>query len=1047
VEEKELIHDFNDTAVDYPFDRTIIDAFRRSVENFSLNKVLICEGRELTYKELDILSNQMAHYLLEYYPIEEGSLIGIELEKTEWVIISILAILKTGGAYLPIDPNYPVERINFIKEDSNCVFILNNVLLESFKQVHSEYSSVLPSILITSNTLAYVIYTSGSTGKPNGVLVEHGSSFNMSTDQLRIFDIASTDVIVWFSSIAFDASVFEIMLALYSGGTLVIPTEKERKDTDNFVRLIKETNVTIATLPPSYLDLLSSPDLLTLRCLITAGESARVEKASELSEQIRYFNAYGPTECSVCVSTYEVKPSDVNRISVPIGSPIANLSIYVLDSKLQLTPKGVAGTIYVSGIGVARGYLNRPVLTKETFLDDPFIKGERMYCTGDIGRRLSDGSIEFLGRQDNQVKIRGYRVELGEIENILLKESGIEQAVVVFKEHNQQNTLVAYLVSDTTLNKNVLKDSMRLILPDYMVPSYFIIVNEIPLTPNGKIDTKLLPALEDKDFLKEQYVAPINDIEQQLVSIWERLLNVDNIGVTDNFFELGGHSLLATRLISGVRKELDVNIEINEIFTNSTIQSLSDIIQTKNTQPQFPIIKCQEKPLKIPLSFAQKSLWYIDKIESSISHHIPLALRLNGVLDVQILEASFQEIINRHEVLRTVYKEDNGRAYQYIKPMNDWTLEYIESPKILDKNSLSQLISEEIKKPIHIESDMMLRATVIKESKERNILILMLHHIAFDGWSMNILVKELIELYEAKIEDRPTSLQRLPIQYADYAIWQDTYLKESSIDKKLDYWREKLSGVQAIDLPKDYNSKEEKDVEGVVSFTIDKKLSKQLKAFCQKENVTLFMVMISIFKILLYKYSGKNDICIGSPVANRTQKELEPLIGCFLNTLAIRSDLSGDPNFLSFLKQVKKTTIEAYSYQDIPYEKILEVLSVKRQSNKAFLFDVVFNMLNLPTIESIALKGLTIDPINELEIPSKSNITLYIIEERDALKGVYRYNKKMFSHSRIQNMAMHYEELLKEVLFTPLNTISGLNFLSKAEQKEQKDILMDFLND
>ncbi|MEN2403149.1 amino acid adenylation domain-containing protein, partial [Flavobacterium sp. MC2016-06] len=535
-EKHEILVDFNLTEHVFAKNKTIVDLFEDQVLANPKNTAIIFKGKQINYSELNEKVNQFANYISSQYKVNKGDVIGVFLPKSDLGIISLLAILKLGAVYLPIDTNYPLERITYLIQDSGLKLLINdgtnalninNCDIISISSIELEgYESSNINTAILPKDLAYIIYTSGSTGQPKGVLVEHQSTINMFLDQIRTFEITEKDKIIWFASVSFDASISEILMTLNSGAALCVPTEDEIKNRDQFVVFLKETQSTVVTFPPSYLGLLSDDDISGLRCIITAGESANLEKAIMVTQLgIDYYNAYGPTECTVCVSIHKVTKDDFNKSIIPIGRPISNTKVYILDEQLQVLPIGVSGKIYVAGTGLARGYHNKPELTIEKFVANPFTDGEQMYDTGDLGCWLPDATIEFLGRKDQQVKLRGFRIELGEIENTILQYSkDLKQVVAEVKEHNKEKVLVAYLVAATIIDKSDLRSFLQSRLPDYMVPGFYVPLEKLPLTPNGKIDKKSLPELSGSDIIRKQYVAPTNKAEKALAEIWQDVL-------------------------------------------------------------------------------------------------------------------------------------------------------------------------------------------------------------------------------------------------------------------------------------------------------------------------------------------------------------------------------------------------------------------------------------------------------------------------------------------------------------------------------------------
>lgn len=607
-EKKTILIEFNNTYVDYPRNKTIVDLFEEQVKRTPTDLAVIFEKKGFTYIELNGRANQLAGYLRDKYQIEHQQIIATLLPKSMDLIVALLAIEKLSCIYLPIDVDCPQDRINYIlKESQPGIIISNSSIFHAPNMFHLD-NAIESNILDTystedihnnlySNDSAYLIYTSGSTGNPKGVLVEHHSSINMSLDQIRKFDITSKDRVVWFASVAFDASISEILMSFFSGATLCIPTKEQQKDKENFILFLQLSKATVITFPPSYLDLLTIKELRGLKTIITAGEPARALKAKEVVQSgINYFNAYGPTEYSVCTSIFKLHKEN-DYLNIPIGYPISNTQVYILDESLNIVPIGVMGTLYVSGAGLSRGYLNNPELTSEKFIDNPFLRGTKMYNTGDLAMWLPDGNLEFLGRNDSQVKIRGYRVELGEIERHLLQFNDcIKQVVVSAKEMDgKEKVLIAYYTTEERklINKTELRQYIQSRLPEYMVPNYFVQLESIPLTLNGKIDYKALPEVKDNDLIKREYVSPRNSVEQNLVKIWQEVLGVEKIGITDDFFELGGHSLTLIKVTHSIEKHIGIKLSTNQLFEVSNIMQLSDLIS--NTGFEENISECTKE--------------------------------------------------------------------------------------------------------------------------------------------------------------------------------------------------------------------------------------------------------------------------------------------------------------------------------------------------------------------------------------------------------------------------------------------------------------------
>ncbi|UFH41822.1 non-ribosomal peptide synthase/polyketide synthase [Flavobacterium cupriresistens] len=1040
-ESYQLLDVFNTTAVEYPKDKTIVALFEEQVKNTPAAIAVIYKGEELSYKELNKRSNALANYLLSTNSINSQSLIGVVLERSDWLIVSFLAILKTGAAYVPIDVNYPEERKEYIKNDSGCSIIIDNSFLSLFKETISDYSDVQPEIAIKSDDLAYVIYTSGSTGQPKGVMIEHKSITNTILSQIKAFSIGNSDSCLQFASPSFDASIWEICISLLSGSRLCIIEEEVKSNIEFFRSFIDNNSITFTTLPPAFLQLLSVEDLKGIRTLVTAGESIPLELAKTFSKHYNYINAYGPTEASICSTTFR---GDINNL-VSIGKPIDNTTAYIVDESNRLLPIGVVGELCVGGAGVARGYLNQEELTKEKFIVSPFVEGDRMYKTGDLARWLPDGNIEYVGRKDDQVKIRGYRIELGEIENALLSLEAVSQCCVLAKENaGGTKRLVGYVVLEGELDKVDLQEQLKLSLPEYMVPMIWVELDYMPLTSNGKLDKKALPDPDNSDLSTQEYVAPRTDTEKQLSIIWQQLLGIEKVGIYDNFFELGGHSLLATRLVSMIRKELSIEVSIREVFEYTSIAALGTHVSVQSKGVLLPTIVSEHRPERIPMSFSQERLWFLDQLQGSTEYHIPTVLRLEGVVDVSILEKTLHSIVSRHEVLRTILLSEDGVGYQQVIPAEDWTLDQV---KIEDKTLLESSLQDYLMSPFDLAKDYKLRSCLYDLGNQQYVLACVFHHIASDGWSGGILINEFMELYSALQSGRTAVLPELTLQYSDYAIWQRKYLEGAVLDAQLAYWEAKLQGVATLSLPTDYPRPAVQSMAGSSAFLfLDKEISESLKALCQREGVTMFMVMLAAFKVLLSRYSGQDDICVGTPIENRTQSELEGMIGFFVNTLALRSDLGGNPDFKELLSRVKETTLDSYDHQLAPFEKVVDRVVTTRDRSMTPLFQVMFDFHN--SVENAKegtsrIEDLVISGHEYSDTTAQFDLMLSITENDFDISVGINYCTALFDQTTIDRMLLHYKELLVNVLSDISQPIHSLPMLTAAESHQIAAVFND----
>ncbi|MCU7552942.1 amino acid adenylation domain-containing protein, partial [Chitinophagaceae bacterium LB-8] len=794
---------FNQTEAAYPNDKSIVALFEQQVEKTSHSIAVVFEERQLTYQELNERSNQLAHYL-RGKGVKEETLVPLCLDRSLEMMVGILGILKAGAAYVPIDPEYPQERITYMLQDTAAAIVVSSqeyldllssaqgswevVDLKALNHALAHQPTSNPQTNLQASHLAYVIYTSGSTGTPKGVMVEHSGVVNLLYSIAEHVQFTAHASMLAVTTYSFDICYLEFFLPLLSGARLILLSREVAQDGFRLAEsLHRHTPTHMQATPSTWMMLLESGwqnrEGITI---LVGGEAVGDSLKDQLTRWGHVYNVYGPTETTIWSTLRELKKEE----RVTIGAPLANTQVYILDEEQGLQPIGVAGEICIGGAGLARGYLNRQELTREKFIASPFKEGERLYRTGDMGRWLQDGTIECLGRRDEQVKIRGVRIELGEIEAVVQQSGQVSQSVVVAKENSSGGKrLVGYVVAEEAFNKDHLIDYLKARLPEYMVPLQWLQLEQLPLTPNGKINRRALPEVEVS--ANNRYVAPTNEVQQQLVQLWGAVLGIEpqNISVEDNFFELGGHSLLAMRMIAAVRKELQVELAIKELFFKPTVAQLAQHLQAENREVLLPAIEAVvQRPERLPLSFAQERLWFIDQLEGSVQYHIPAVLRLKGTLNKEALQHAFQTIIERHEVLRTVFLQQEGQSFQYIQTADGWRLAYREDRSLSDQESLEIYLHQQINAPFDLSRDYMLRAELINLEAEEHILIVVLHHIASDGWSTSILVRELVALYGAYSQGHAPQLAPLPIQYADYALWQRNYLQGEVLAHKLTYW-------------------------------------------------------------------------------------------------------------------------------------------------------------------------------------------------------------------------------------------------------------------
>jgi amino acid adenylation domain-containing protein/thioester reductase-like protein len=1079
LERHQLLVEWNNTQVDYPVDKCIHELFEEQVEKTPDAVAVVFENQQLTYQQLNSRANQLAHHL-QSLGVKPETLVGICVERSLEMIVGLLGILKAGGAYLPIDPEYPTERVSLMLEDAQVSLLLSQKSLLSQLPVDNQanpcqvicldqdtFNLALtenPSHQSQPDNLAYVIYTSGSTGRPKGVAVTH-QSVNRLVVNTNYIQITADDRIAQAANIAFDAATFEIWGALLHGAKLVIITKSVLLIPEELAVNLHANKISVLFLTTALFNQIASlvpQTFSSLKYLLFGGESVDPKWVQEVLEKgaPQYLlHVYGPTENTTFSSWYLVADLAATAKTVPIGRPIANTQIYILDQHLQPVPVGVPGELYLGGDGLAQGYLNRPELTNEKFIANPFNNAKKLYKTGDLVRYLPDGNIEYIERIDNQVKIRGFRIELGEIETLLSQHSEIKSVVVIAREDSPGNKrLVAYIVpnQDSTPIVQELRNFLKTKLPDYMIPGAFVILASLPLTANGKIDRRALPKPELDSTIVEKYVAPRNPIEELLTQTWLQVLKVESVGVNDNFFELGGHSLLATQLVSRIRNIFQVELPLNKLFAVPTVGELAHIItqlQQDNLELSTALLLPRAKDADLPMSFAQQRLWFLDQFEpNSVLYNIPTALRLVGSLQISALEQSLQTIIHRHEALRTNFTTIDGQPTQVIREQLTGNREQgIVSivdlqhlPTTEQEIAVEQLTQQQMMNPFDLKTEALIRVQLILLNETEQILLVCMHHIVSDGWSMGVFFQELTQLYNAYSQNQPslrdarrTPLSPLPIQYADFAIWQRQWLQGDVLQSQLTYWQQQLKDAPTLlSLPTDRPRPAVQTLVGAThEFSLSVELTDKLVKISQDQGCTLFMTLLAAYDTLLYRYTGQSDILVGSPIANRDRTEVEKLIGFFVNTLVTRTNLGGNPRFSELLTRVREMALGAYAHQHLPFEMLVEALQPERDLSHTPLFQVMFNLQNAPVSE-LELNGLTVSSVPFKGVTAAFDMTLFMQNTDNGLVGVWEYNTNLFDHSTIERMIGHFVTLLEAVVNNPQERIDKLPILTADEKQK-----------
>jgi amino acid adenylation domain-containing protein len=1043
--EQQQLQTWNQTTAPYP-QHCLPDLFEAQVEKTPDAIALIFADQQLTYRELNHRANQLAH-LLQSQPPQE--IIGICADRSPEMIIGLLAILKTGAAYLPLDPTLPLDRLTFMVEDAQIKTLLTPFPLASqFPSVaclpiHSPtYLPIYnPRRSLTLDSPISVLYTSGSTGVPKGVINTHRGIVNRLHWMQIEYQLTSTDRILQKTPYSFDVSIWEFFWTLLNGACLVIAQPDGHKDSAYLVDTIAQQQITTLHFVPSMLQaFLESPDLsrcTSIRRVICSGEALPTALAQQFHTHFNaeLHNLYGPTEAAIDVTAFPVPPQGHSSVTIPIGHPIANTQIYILDRHRHPVPIGVPGELYIGGVGLAQGYLNRPELTAERFISSPFPASPRLYRTGDRARYLPDGAIEFLGRLDDQIKLRGLRIELGEIEAALLRHPQIQSAAVILDQSTHPQ-IVAYIAPrDAQADlAAVLPEFLRSFLPEYIIPSTFITLEALPLLSNGKLDRRSLP---HPSRIPSPVLSPRNATEAIIADIWKEVLHLDRLSVTDRFFDLGGNSLLATRINSRLHQAFQIDLPLRTLFEQPTVAALAATIATPQPQRSTPPILPAPRDY-LPLSFAQQRLWFLEQLQGG-AYHIPVAVQLTGELEIETLERSLNALIDRHESLRTNFQITNGEPVQIIHPDRPLSLPLTDLQSCTEQTAaVEQQAIALAQTPFNLATDPLLRVHLLRLAPTQHVILLTLHHIITDGWSMEILLRELANLYESFSRRSLPSLPALPIQYADFALWQRQWLQGEVLETQLTYWKQQLGGtLPVLQLPTDFPRARVQTFRGAIAnFSLPLPLSQRLQTLSQTAGTTLFTTLLTAYKVLLHRYTGQTDIIVGTPIANRHYPEVEGLIGFFVNTLVLRTDLSGNPGFNDLLQRVQENIWNAYDHQDLPFEKLVEVLHPERDLSYNPLFQVKFRLENPPT-ETFTVPGLTLTSLTRATPTAKLDLSLDLYETPTGLMGAFEYNCDLFNADTIDRLIAHFSTLLEAIVHHPNQPINTLPLLTAAELQQR----------
>ncbi|CAJ7928355.1 non-ribosomal peptide synthase [Burkholderia pseudomallei] len=1089
-ERHRLLVEWNDTAADYPQDQCLHRLFEAQAARYPDTIALIADGEPVGYAELNRRANRLARHL-SARGLQPDQRVAICIDRGIDMVVAMLAVLKAGGAYVPLDPAYPSERLDYLLRDCAPVALLTHARLGASMQTrlvlalarldtgcalidlesdadawrHERDDDPPPSGL-TPRHLAYVIYTSGSTGQPKGVMVEHRSVCNLVAWHAGAFDVGTGCRSASVAGVAFDATTWEVWAALCNGGCLSLAPGDAASDPQALLRWwrAQELDVGFLVTPLAELAYATGQSNAGMRTLLIGGDRLSRWPDSMPPGQM-LVNNYGPTEATVVATSGRLQPGEATP---PIGRPIANTRVYVLDAWLRPAPIGVAGELYIGGVQVARGYLNRPELTRERFIDDPFVAGGRLYRTGDLARWRTDGKLEYLGRNDFQVKIRGFRIELGEIEAQLAKVAGVREVVVLARDsasevHDSatehatpdalspspetstatatatatEKRLVAYYTGDADVV--ALRAQAAQHLPSYMVPSAYVRLDAWPLTPNGKLDRRALPAPADDAYARAEYEAPRGAKEEALAAIWRELLHVERVSRHDNFFELGGHSLLAVQLVSRLRQALSVEVALSTVFDAPVLSALAERLEAGNTEV-LPPIPLAPRDGRIALSLAQQRLWFLTQLEGvSEAYHMSGAVRLDGPLNREVLQRALNRIVMRHEALRTCFAREEGEPIQVIQPHADLTVSYHDLREAEQSEQQAKNLSQaHASAPFDLSRDLPVRVLLLQLADEAHVVQVVMHHIASDGWSVGVFLQELSALYGSFIAEQGDPLAPLPLQYADYAAWQRRWLASGQLEKQGAFWQTNLSGAPTLlELPTDRPRPPKQSHAGAsVEVKLGAALSERVKRLSQRHGVTPYMTLLSSWAAALSRLSGQEEVVIGSPVAGRNRTEVEPLIGFFVNTLALRLDLSSEPTVGELLKRTKAQVLSAQAHQDLPFDQVVERVKPPRSTAHPPLFQVMFDWHNTPA-RALTMPGLTVSVASTETTTSQYDLVLSMQERNGDIVGHLNYATALFDEQTARRYARYWRRLLEGMTAGSANvSVARLPLLDEAEREQ-----------
>jgi amino acid adenylation domain-containing protein len=1022
---------------------------------------LIHHTTRLSYAELGALSDRLARYLQTDLNLRQGDYVGVLLDRSAATVVSLLAIQKAGGVYVPIDPNYPDERIAFMLADTGATVLLTQSAYLSkaghFAGLTFAVDTTLSDLADArdyqpvTQELAYVIYTSGTTGKPKGVLIRQESIIDRILYHNDYLPVTATDVVLQFASPGFDASLVEILMALFAGATVVIADSTIRQNLSLLADTIEQQGVTVAILPPAYLKILDKQPLPSLRKLISTGEAAQLEESLFYAETKDFFNGYGPTEACIGASFHQIDTSrqdDYRTNGIPIGKPFANTTILLVDSQRKLVPQGITAEICVTGKGLSAGYLNQPVLTAHAFLPNPYARNEQeavLYHTGDLGRWNAAGELEYVGRRDEQVQINGMRVEIGEIESLLRQQDGIQQAAVTAQsDQSGQLYLIAYVVSPVPVTVASIRATLGTFLPAHMLPSWVVRLDDMPLSSNGKVNKKALPVADLSELQKlAQYESPVGDTEQRLATIWQRVLDRADIGVLDNFFQIGGQSLKATQIVSRIFKEFKAKVELNDLFSNPTIRSLAAVIDQKQPADYQKLTPAPQQAY-YPLSSAQKRLWMLDQFAGTqAAYNVPGSYWLSGGLNVAAFERSFYQLIQRHESLRTRFVTTQGEPAQQIVAADacGFTVDYEDLQTASDQQAqLDRLARQYAEWPFDLQTGPLIKVKLIRTQPDTYLLLLTMHHIISDGWSIDVLVRDVFAFYRANCAGTDVGLAPLTVHYKEYTLWQSRQLVGEALEKHRNYWFGQFdSPVPPLLLPTDFARPAHKRYQGdVLTHTFAEEQVIRLKSLCQQEGITSFVALVALLNTVLHDWTGQTDIVLGSVISGRQLEQLEDQIGLYTNTIALRTRFDVQDSFMDLLQRSRQTVLGAYQYQLYPFEQLAEELSQTNPAGDTSLFSIMVTHQHLGSSalrKQTDMGGIRVESGPTKASTSRMDLVFGFVEYDNHLNLTVEYDTDLFLEASVCVLMEKMALLLAKAIASPQLPIGGFDLQDALEER------------